>query len=62
MEYTIYTQWKRIVSAVRKILQTKFKLRRTNQNRLMLVSNCVVSGEKKSRLTKNQEANNYPIK
>ena len=30
--------------------------RRTKQNRLMLISNCVVCGKKKSRLIKNQEA------
>ena len=30
--------------------------RRTKENRLMLISNCAVCGEKKSRFVKNQEA------
>ena len=31
-------------------------VRRTKQNRLMLLSNCAVWGKKKSRFIKNQEA------
>ena len=30
-------------------------VRRTKQNRLMLLSNCAVCGEKKSRFVKNQK-------
>ena len=44
------------VSVVRKILRKKnSRVRRTKQNRLILVSNYAVCGKKKSRLIKNQE-------
>ena len=34
-------------------------VRKTKQNRLMLLSNCAVSGKKKSTFIKNEELNNF---
>ena len=34
-------------------------VRKTNQNRLMLLSNCVFCGKKKSIFIKNQELSNF---
>ena len=34
-------------------------VRKTNQNRLMLLSNCTVCGKKKSTFIKNKELNNF---
>ena len=36
-------------------------VRRTRQNRLMLVSNCAICGKKKSRFIKNQEASRLEL-
>ena len=53
LEYTICKQWKRVVSGVRKILRTKIRV--SEENTLMLLSNCAVCCKKKSRFIKNQE-------
>ena len=37
-------------------------VRKTNQNRLMLLSNCAVCGKKKSTFTKNKELSNDQFK
>ena len=34
-------------------------VRKTRQNRLMLLSNCAVCGKKKSTFTKNKELHNF---
>ena len=44
------------MSVVRKILQPNSSVRRTKENRLMLVSNCAIYGKKKSRFIENQQA------
>ena len=51
VKYTMYKQWKRIVSVVKKYLK-KNSVRRTKQNGLKLLSNCAVCGQKNSRLIK----------
>ena len=44
------------VSCKKNTANKNSSVRRTKQNRLMLVSNCAICGEKKSRFIKNQEA------
>ena len=46
------------VSDVRKILHTKIHVSKYQQNRLILLSNCVVSGRKKLTFIKNEELSN----
>ena len=36
-------------------------VRRTKQNRLMLLSNCAICGKKKSTFIKNQELHNFNV-
>ena len=55
VEYTIQKQWRCIVSIVG---NKNYCVRRTRQNRSILVLNCAilsVCGKKKSRFIKNQE-------
>ena len=44
------------VSCKKNTVNKNSTVRRTIQNRIMLVSNCPVCGKKKSRFIKNQEA------
>ena len=44
------------VSCKKKTANQISSVRRTKQNKLILLSNCAVCGEKKSRFIKNQEA------
>ena len=46
VEYIIQKQWKTIVSVVKSIIKMKIQknVRKNIQNRLMLLSNCAVSG------------------
>ena len=44
------------VSCKKNTANKNSSVRRTKQNRLMLVSNCAICCEKKSRFIKNQEA------
>ena len=43
------------VSCKKNTGNNKSTVKRTKQNRLMLASNCIVCGKKKSRLIKNQQ-------
>ena len=52
-------QSKPIVSGVRNILIKNSNVRRTKQNRSMLLSNCAVCGKKKSTFIKNKEIHNF---
>ena len=45
-----------LVSCKKNIMNNKSSIRGTKQNKLMLLANCAVSGKKKSRFNKNQEA------
>ena len=49
---------KPFVSFVKKILQTNknSNIRKTKQNKLILLSNCAICGEKKLKFIENQEA------
>ena len=47
------------MSVVRKILQIKISVRKTKQNRLMLLSNDGISCKKKSAFIKNEELLNF---
>ena len=49
---------KPFVSFVKKILQTNknSNIRKTKQNKLILLSNCAIYGEKKLKFIENQEA------
>ena len=44
------------ISCKKHIANKNSSAKRTKQNRLMLVSNCAVCGNKKSKFIKNQEA------
>ena len=49
-----------IVSVVKKITRNKnSSIRKTKENRLMLLSNCAVCGKKKSTFINNQELHNF---
>ena len=48
------------MSVVKNIQKTKIQmLKKTKQNRLMLLSNCAVCGKKKSTFIKNKELHNF---
>ena len=59
VEYIMQKQSKPIVSVVRNILIKNSNVRRTKQNRSMLLSNCAVCGKKKSTFIKNKEIHNF---
>ena len=62
VEYTIQKQQKRTVSVVKKFTGNKNSgIRRTKQNRLVLLSNCAVYGKKKLRSIKNQEGSRLEL-
>ena len=49
------------ISCKKNTANKKSRVRRTIQNRLMLLSNCAVSGKKTSRFIKNQEASRLEL-
>lgn len=50
LDYVIRSKWKLIVSVAKNIANKTSSVRRTRQNRLMIVSNCALRDKKKSRL------------
>ena len=46
------------MSVVKNIVENS-SIRKTKQNRLMLLSNCTVCGKKKSTFVKNKELHNF---
>ena len=63
VEYTMYKQWRHIVSVVKKNTANKYStVRRSRQNRLMLASNYITGDKKKLRLIKNDESSRLPSK
>ena len=53
--YCTKTMEKYCVSCNKNTANENSSVRKTKQNRLMLLSNCAVCGKKKSRFIKNQE-------
>ena len=49
------------VSCKKNTANTNSGIRRTKQNRLILVSNCAVCGKKKSKFIQNQEASRLEL-
>ena len=59
VEYIMQNQSKPIVSVVRNTENKNSNVRRTKENRLMILSNCAVCGRKKSAFIKNEEIHNF---
>ena len=49
------------VSCKKNTMKKNSSVRKTKQNRLMLLSNCTVCGKQKSRFIKNQEASSLEL-
>ena len=59
VEYIMQNQSKPIVSVVRNTENKNSDVRRTKENRLMILSNCAVCGRKKLAFIKNKETHNF---
>ena len=59
--YYIKTMETYSVSCKKNTVNKNSTLTRTKQNRLMLVSNCAISGKKKSKFIINQEASRLEL-